>query len=107
MAKISARGATKVAEVKTCLIEEDPEYPGDEQVWVLRSDRKVLRRIKYGAGLGTSGFSIHGTLPKELTADAAGLRKYVGLRYNSEAYCFKDEAETIRRRRREAAIRCD
>lgn len=62
MAKISARGAHKVAEASVA------RPGGGSVVYVLRSDGAVLRRFKYADG-GSSGYSIVSKLKASVAAD--------------------------------------
>jgi hypothetical protein len=67
MAKIHARGATEVARIITRSHEAGVRF-----IWLLRSDRKVLRRIADG-NLKT-GYKVLGTLKPGMEASVDTLR---------------------------------
>lgn len=69
MAKITARGAHEVARVNVTLTTNDEDLGDIKGIFVLRSDRKLLRR---NCGEYGGSYSIVGTLKAESMADPLG-----------------------------------
>ena len=79
MAKIHARGATEVAR----LITRSGGPTGYRSIWILRSDRKVLRRLADSGVNGT--YSIVGTLKPGTEASIDTLRRIAAKRGHVES----------------------
>lgn len=80
MAKISAYGATKVAQANLRRVAESGTVY--DVIVVLTSDGRLLRRVK---GLG-DGYTLIGRLKPGRTADAATFRRIVERRYVAHGY---------------------
>jgi hypothetical protein len=83
MAKISARGAYAIATLRATKTFSDQLADGTEDnytircLFTLRSDGKVLSRIRSEKGRGGSGYSVYGTLKKGIPMTEETLKRIV------------------------------